>query len=171
MTLEGEIPVWVLAVSYWVHLLATVVWLGGLALMAFVAWPAVRGQLMDTSQWIWLRKRFSPLANVSLVLLWVTGFLQMTADPNYEGFLVLDSTWAQAILIKHIAVGGMMAFGLYIQWRIYPALDRMAILAKKQPITAAAEQQRLAQQEIRLLHLNLVCAAVVLLCTAVATAI
>jgi uncharacterized membrane protein len=171
MTLDGELPLWVLAISYWVHLLATVVWLGGLALIAFVAWPAVRRQQLAIEQWTWLRKRFTPLANISLALLWVTGFLQMTADPNYEGFLVLDSTWAQAILIKHIAVAGMMVFGLYLQWRIYPALDRVAVLADKRPGTAAAEQEKLVLQEIRLLHLNLVCAAAVLLCTAVATAI
>ena len=168
---DADVPVWILTLSYWFHLLATVVWLGGLSTMAILAWPSVRKNLMSVNQWIRLQRGFNPWVNASIIVLWISGFVQMTADPNYEGFLVVDSTWAQAILIKHIAVLGMMAFGLYIQWRIYPALDRVALLAEKQPATAATEQEKLAQQEIRLMRLNLACAAVVLLCTAVATAI
>ena len=32
-------PTWVLALSFWLHMVATVVWIGGLALMALVVWP------------------------------------------------------------------------------------------------------------------------------------
>jgi uncharacterized membrane protein len=37
--------------SYWVHLLATVIWLGGVALMAFIAWPALRQGTLSSNQW------------------------------------------------------------------------------------------------------------------------
>ena len=139
--------------------------------MALVAWPAVRKHVMEASQWAQLQRRFTPWANASLVLLWITGFLQMAADANYQGFLAFDSLWAQAILIKHIAVVGMMIFGLYVQLRVHPALARLALLESKHPDRAEAERQRLAQQENRLVVLSLVCAAAVLFCTAVATAI
>ena len=171
MALNITIPFWVLTLSYWLHLLSTVVWLGGLALMALVAWPAVRKQVMDTEQWIRLQNRFTPWANASLVVLWITGFLQMTADPNYDGFLAVSNLWAQAILVKHIAVLGMMAFGIYIQWRLHPAMARLALLEKKQPKSAAVKREDLARQEVRLLRLNLVCAAAVLFFTAIATAV
>ena len=101
---EFEIPLWVLSLSYWFHLLSTVVWLGGLSLMTLIAWPAVRGQTLTADQWISLRRRFTPWANISLAVLWITGFLQMTSDSHYEGFLVVRTLWAQAILIKHLAV-------------------------------------------------------------------
>jgi uncharacterized membrane protein len=171
MELNVTIPLWVLTLSYWIHLLATVIWLGGLVSMTVVAWPAVRMRILDTDQWLTLQKRFTPWANASLILLWVTGFLQMTADPNYDGILAVDSLWAQAILIKHLAVIGMMVFGIYIQWRIQPALARLSMLEKKQPQMAAVERQRLTQQEVRLLRLNVFCAAAVLFFTALATAI
>ncbi|GMQ79480.1 MAG: hypothetical protein BMS9Abin02_2077 [Anaerolineae bacterium] len=171
MKLEITIPLWVLATSYWIHLLATVTWLGGLMMMTVVALPAVRDRIMEADQWVQLQRRSAPWANASLVILWVTGFLQLTADTNYEGFLAFDSLWAQAILIKHIAVIAMMVLALYIQWRIYPALSRIALLEKKRPQMAGAERKRLADQEIRLVRLNLICAAAVLLFTAVATAI
>jgi uncharacterized membrane protein len=171
MSLEIALPFWVLVTAKWLHLIATVVWLGGICIMAVIAWPAVRRHIMDSDQWTALQKRFTPWANASLITLWITGFLQMTGDANYDGFLALSSLWAQAIFIKHIAVLGMMVFGFYIQWRIHPALGRLTILAQKRPQEAKQEQDILARQEIRLLRINLVCALAVLFFTAVATAI
>ena len=171
MPFEVTIPFWILALSYWLHLLSTVIWLGGMALMAIVGWPAVRRHLLDSEQWAMLLRRFTPWANASLIILWVTGFLQMTSDPNYEGFLAINSLWAQALLVKHIAVVGMMIFGFYVQLRIHPALARLALLELKRPALAQAERKLLTQKENRLLRLNLLCALAVLFFTAVATAI
>jgi len=169
--MDITIPFWVLTLSYWFHLLATVVWLGGLVSMAIIAWPTIRQRILSADQWVTVQKRFTPWANASLVILWVTGFLQMTADPNYEGFLAVDSLWAKAILIKHLAVIGMMIFGIYIQWRIQPALARLALLENKHPEQAADRRENLTRQEIRLGRLNLICAVAVLFFTAIATAI
>lgn len=171
MNFEVTIPFWVLTFSYWLHLLSTVVWLGGLALLALVAWPAVNKDMLDAKQWAGLQQRFTPWANISLVLLWITGFLQMTADPNYDGFLAVNSLWTQALLLKHIAVAGMMVFGLYLQLRVQPALARISLLEVKQPELASAERERLAKEENRLVKLSLVCAVAVLFFTAIATAI
>lgn len=171
MSSEIAIPFWVLTLSYWLHMLSTVVWLGGLALMAIVGWPAVRRHLLKSDQWALLLRRFTPWANASMILLWVTGFLQMTSNANYEGFLAVNSLWAQALLVKHVAVIGMMVLGFYVQMRIHPALARLALLEQKQPTMALAEREKLAQRENRLLRLNLICATIVLFFTAVATAI
>ena len=162
---------WILAFSYWIHLLATVVWLGGLALMGLVAWPALQQKTLVSNQWLALQKRWTPWVNGSLVILLVTGFVQMTNDSNYEGFLQVNTLWAQAILIKHVAVLAMIVIGGYVQWRIHPAMARTALLAEKRPELAGAEQEQLLQREIRLLRLNMVCAAAVLFFTAVATAV
>jgi uncharacterized membrane protein len=162
---------WILTFSYWVHLLATVVWLGGMMLLAVIAWPAWRAQSLSDNQWLALQKRFAPWVNGSMALLWVTGFVQMTNNVNYTGFLAIDSTWAAAILLKHVAVVAMMAATLYLQFRVYPAMERLQLLAAKKPQTAAQEQVRLQLQERRWLWINLVCAAVILFFTAVATAV
>jgi hypothetical protein len=139
--------------------------------MTLVAWPAVGNKILEVEQWVKLRQRTIPWSNASLVLLWVTGFVQMTGDANYEGFLALGSLWAKAILIKHVAVLGMMGFGVYIQWRLHPALARLVLVEKKHPESASKERDKLAKQEARLLRLNLVCAVAVLFFTAVATAV
>ncbi len=162
---------WVLAASYWVHLIATVIWLGGIALMAFIAWPALRQGTLSANQWFALQKRLLPWVNGALVLLLITGFIQMTNDDNYSGFLAIDSLWAWAILLKHVAYGGMVALTIYLQFILYPAMSRLALLGETHPETAAAERDRLARREVRLLRVNVVCALGVLLFTAIATAV
>lgn len=162
---------WLLTLSYWIHLLATVLWLGGLALMGLVAWPALQAQTLTPNHWLELQKRFTPFVNGSLVILLVTGFIQMTNDPNYEGFLQVGTLWAQAILVKHIAVGAMIAMGAYVQWRLHPEMERVALLAAKRPEMAAEAEEAVLRQENRLLRLNLLCAVTVLFFTAVATAV
>jgi uncharacterized membrane protein len=162
---------WILVLSYWLHLLATVVWLGGMALMALVAWPALGKGSLAANQWLILQQKFLPWVNGSLVLLLITGFFQMTTDENYTGFLAVDSVWAWAILIKHLAFGGMVILTLYMQLSLYPAIERTKLLMEKRPKTATATQAELQQKEVRLLRLNLMCATAVLFCTAVATAV
>jgi len=162
---------WVLVASYWVHLLATVVWLGGMALMAFIAWPALRQGALSANQWFQLQKRFLPWVNAALIVLLITGFIQMTNDENYNGFLQVDSLWAWAILLKHVAFGGMVVLTAALQFALYPAMNRLALLAEASPETAAAERDKLAAREIRYLRLNVAAAMLVLLCTAIATAV
>lgn len=157
--------------SYWIHLLATVVWFGSLVLMGLAAWPArQRGAVVDNS-WLALQKRLTPWANVSLILLLITGFVQMTNDANYNGFLAIDSVWAWAMLVKHVAFGLLAAVTVYLQFGLYPAIDRLALLAEKRPNLAQAEQVKLDQREKQMLGLNLASAALILFCTAVATAV
>ena len=162
---------WILAISYWIHLLSTVVWLGGMALMAMVALPALRKGTLADNQWFELQRRFLPWADASLVLLLFTGFVQMTNDPNYNGFLAVDSVWAWAILLKHIAFVGMVLIIAYVQFILYPSMDRLKLLGEKRPSLAEAEQTKLSNREILMLRLNLACAVMVLLFTAMATAV
>ncbi|MCP5095698.1 MAG: hypothetical protein GY943_09115, partial [Chloroflexi bacterium] len=94
---------WVLAISYWVHLLATVIWFGGLLIIGVAAFPALREGELAENQWMTMQQRVLPWVNGSLLLLLITGFLQMTNDTNYGGFLQLDGIWAWAMLLKHVA--------------------------------------------------------------------
>ncbi len=139
--------------------------------MAFVALPALRRGTLAANQWLTLQQRFTLWANGSLVVLLVTGFVQMTNDPNYSGFLVVETVWAWAILLKHVAFVGMVLIAVYLQVSLYPAMNRLSLMLEKRPNLAAAEQEKLTRQEHRLLHLNLLCATAVLLCTAIATAV
>lgn len=139
--------------------------------MLILALPAMRLGTLSSNQWVSLQRRFIPWSNGSLVLLLITGLVQMTNDPNYNGFLAFDSLWAGALFIKHLAFAGMVVIGVYVQSALYPAMARTELLAEKRPELASDEQQALIVRESRLLRLNLICAAGVLFFTAVATAV
>ena len=163
-------PDWALALSFWLHMVATVVWVGGLALMALVVWPGARAALGPGPQFAvlvrQLQKRFDPLAWGSLAVLIVTGLMQMTANRNYDGLLRITNPWAAAILAKHLAVGAMMVIGAYMQWALQPALARLAALeAHGRPALGLDDLRR---REARLMRLNLLGGLLVLALTAIA---
>jgi uncharacterized membrane protein len=163
-------PTWILAISFWLHMLATIVWVGGLALMALVVWPGARAMMgpgPELGQFIRrLQQRFSPLAWLSLAVLIATGLTQMEANPNYDGLLHISNPWTMAILAKHVVVGGMILIGLYMQLSLQPELARLALLeAHGRPVPDA---EKLRQRELNLTRLNLLCGVVVLGLTAAA---
>lgn len=162
---------WILAISYLIHLLATVVWLGGIALITLLARPALQHGTLASNQWWAIQRKFVLWANVSMVLLLITGFYQMTVDSNYNGFLSIDSQWAVAILLKHIAYIVMIGITVYLQVILYPAMSRAALLAEQKPDLGAAESEKIQKRDILLLRLNLIFAVTVLFFTALATAV
>lgn len=166
-----SMPNWILAASYTVHLLATAVWAASLFATVVLALPAWRVGQLDQNAWLAWQKKLVPWVNGSLVLLLVSGFYQMTTDANYSGFLVLDSAWAWAMLVKHVAYAGVVGAAVWLQFGLYPAMARGAVLAQSRPKLAETERLRLAQQEKRLLTINIGLAVLILVCTAVATAV
>lgn len=162
---------WVLAISYWIHLLATAVWLIGIFAMAATAVPAWRHNSIDKNGWLTLQKRLLPWTNLSLLLLLITGFVQMTNDSNYGGFLAIDTVWAWALLLKHLLYLLLVGIAVYWQFSYFPAVDRLALLLANKPALGKSEQAALERREKRLLWLNVGCAVLLLLCTAVMTAV
>lgn len=166
-------PTLVLALNYWLHLLATVLWLGGLAMLVLLAWPSLAGQPPGeesaAGQFVGaVERRFRPLANVSLVVLLVTGMIQMGGDPHYAGLLQFGSPWSLSLLAKHLVIVGMVAVAALLQWGVYPALDRARLLAGR----GDAAELRSAQRRLRrLAAVNLALGVVVLLLTAYMTAL
>ncbi|SRR5581483_842222 len=167
---------WLLAFSFFLHLVATVVWVGGLLLLTLVVWPEARALLarQDQSGLLLdfldrLRKRFYPLANLSLVVLIVTGLFQMDQNPHYDGLLQLTNDWTRAILLKHVAVLGMLVIGVAMQWGVMPALERAMLLVRSG--RESPDLDRLRRRERQLTALNCVLGIVVLIFTAIATSI
>lgn len=100
-----------------------------------------------------LRKRFTPLGNLSLAVLVVTGLVQMSLDENYKGFMDFSNTWSVVILLKHVAFVGMIASGAILQYWIFPALDRTSLLLEHNKGDAAT-WDALRRRETQLTWLN-----------------
>jgi uncharacterized membrane protein len=159
-------PAWALTLAYWVHMAATVVWIGGLFFQAVVVSPALSATLPPEQAARLLRslrRRFSPLAWFSLVLLIATGLTQMSGSPHYTGLLQIGNTWSAAILAKHLVIGLMVLAAAAQTWLLQPELERA--LLRPEPTGAS---QHSAQRYRQLTSVNLVLGLVVLALTAVA---
>lgn len=155
----------ILAISLFFHILATVVWIGGILILTLLVIPEVNRILSDQPALYQvlqrLRKRFTPISNLALVVLIVTGLSQMTADPNYDGLLKFDNTWSQVLLVKHILIILMALVGLVLQFSIAPALERTSLLLErgKGDIT---DWQQLRQRERQLTWMTMTLALFIL---------
>lgn len=152
-----------LTIAFWLHMAATIVWIGGLFYMAVIVNPALerlpeqRGRLAED-----MRRRFQPLAWLSLFVLIGTGSLQMSGNPNYDGLFAFSNPWSRSILAKHIAIGVMVLVAAYQTWVLNPRLSRLAL---KQEVGAS---DQVANELSRLNRVSLAFGILVLGLTALA---
>ncbi|MCF6278671.1 MAG: CopD family protein [Anaerolineales bacterium] len=165
-----DTPVWALALIYWLHMLATVLWLGSLAALSLLVLPALHK--VDTkAQAVLLaaiQKRLDPLGWFSIAMLLVTGLFQMSANPAYEGFLTIRGQWGTSILVKHIFFGLMILVSAAQTWGLLPSIQRAILRQQKSGHTA--ELAVLRKRERLLLNINLILAILILGMTALARA-
>ena len=124
-----------LALSLFFHISATVIWIGGIFLIAFLVIPELNRALAEQPALYQLlrrlRRRFTAVGNLALAVLIVTGLLQMSADPNYERLLRFSNRWSQVLLLKHGLIFLMASAGLILQFAVAPALERASRLLER----------------------------------------
>ncbi len=164
-------PAWALALTFWLHMLATVTWVGSLASVSLLILPSMQRSLDSESQLVFLeamQKRLEPIAWFSLSLLVLTGLFQMSVNSHYNGFLSVSTQWSLAILIKHLLVVFMVVVSAIQTWEVIPAIRRAILKSKKSGEIENLEALR--QREILLLHMNFGLSVLILLATAFARA-
>ena len=164
-------PTWALALTFWLHLLATVTWVGSLAGISFLILPAMQRSLDPETQLVFIeamQKRLEPIAWFSMSLLLVTGLFQMSVNPHYDGFLSTSTQWSLAILTKHLLGIIMVVVSAIQTWEVIPAIRRAIVKSKKS--RNAEELDVLRRREILLLRMNFGLSALILLATAFARA-
>ena len=134
----------ILITFYWLHLLATVVWIGGIIFILFIAIPSSKqvlgaeaGKLMGE-----ISKRFTPLANYSIFLLVITGVALAGFNKQFSGIRLFENNWINVLSLKCILVFGMVIIHFY----------RGLILTRKIGKTESASEKASLQK----LSLNLV---------------
>ena len=164
-------PTWALALTYWLHLIATVVWVGSLAAVSILILPAMKRTLDSERQLVFIeamQRRLEPIAWFSISLLVATGLFQMSVNPHYDGFISTSTQWSLAILIKHIFVIIMVVVSATQTWEVIPAIRRAIVRSKKSD--NADEIESLRRREVFLLRLNFGLSLLILLATAFASA-
>jgi uncharacterized membrane protein len=164
-------PFWALSIAFWLHMLATVAWIGGLVALVVLILPVAR-RVLDANNYSHflenLQRRLDPLSWFSLAILLATGLFQLSSNPNYEGFLSISNRWAISILVKHILFFGMIAVSAYMTWGLLPNLRRIALMRSKGIETE--ETEKLEKREVLLIRINLVLGVLILGLTALARA-
>ncbi len=158
----------VLAVIYWIHMLATVVWIGSLASINLLFLPAATRtlKLVDQLSLVTaLQKRLEPLAWFCMGLLLVTGLFQMSTSEHYDGFASISTQWSLAILVKHSFAVIMVIVSAIQTGEVLPAIQRIRLKKEK---ADEAELARLQKSEVRLLRINMLLSALILGATALA---
>jgi len=163
-------PTWALALTYWLHLLATVAWIGSIIATSILFLPAAKEALKPIEHLALIdamQKRLEPIAWFCMTLLLLTGLFQMSVNPHYDGFVSTSTQWSMAILIKHI-FGIFMVVASAIQtWEVIPAIRRTLMKKNK------ADEEKVIQlqkRELRLLRINFGLSVLILLATAFARA-
>jgi uncharacterized membrane protein len=170
-------PAWGITLAYWLHMLATVTWVGGLAALALLVLPSA-GRVLDEPAYARLlseiQRRLDALGWFSLAILVATGLVQMSANPNYQGFFTIGNLWAGAILVKHLVIAGMIGISAILTWGILPGLKRMVLRierARTDPGSVDIDQlTKASRANARLIRANLILGVIVLALTAIARA-
>ena len=161
------IPTWALAGLFWLHILATVTWIGSLVAIYWLVMPAA-GRILkpvdDLALLDAIQKRLEPVGWFSVSVLIVTGLFQMSVNPHYNGFLSTSGQWALAILGKHTLVAGLITVSAVHTWDVLPTMRRVLMRKDK---ADPQELQKLQRRERTLLRVSLVLGALILLATAV----
>lgn len=162
-------PEWILLLSYWLHMLATVIWVGGQAALVLLIRPAAKKKLREEDYGKFIKivnRQFNSISWVSLAILTATGLVQMSANLNYEGILAIENKWSQAMLLKHLTFAAIIGINAYLSWSVTPALQR-AQLRNLRGMENEIEK-KLQRRELLLVSLSLILGVIVLAFTALA---
>jgi len=164
------VPTWAVALTFWLHFLATATWIGSVVSVYVMVLPAARRALNPPDRLSLIdviQKRLEPITWLSVSVLIVTGLFQMSINPHYNGFLSTSGQWSLAILGKHALVAILIAVSAVHTWDVLPTMRRVLLRKDK----AAKERlEGLERREQSLLRASLVLAALILLATGFARA-
>jgi uncharacterized membrane protein len=115
------------SLSFWLHSLATVVFIGHYLLLALIHLPAMQGNPLDVKGRLLseISKRSRRWLYASLLIFIVTGIYLMFADPNYLGVGDFGNFWSLMMLVKHVLILVMIGAGFWFNavLRVGPMLS------------------------------------------------
>lgn len=99
-----------IALSTWLHALATIVLIGHYLLLSLIYLPVLANNGSALSE---ISKRSRSWLYISLVVFAVTGTYLMLIDSGYLGFMDFGNFWGAMMFTKHILVFAMLALGFW----------------------------------------------------------
>ncbi len=113
------------------HMIATVIWIGGMMINFMVIRP-VAAKKLDPSSYasfnIAMTKRFRILVYISIVILGVTGIPMKIVSEHYAGIISFEHAWGIVSFIKHLLYGLLVFLAVFNFEFASPALSKAAIM-------------------------------------------
>lgn len=175
-----------IALSLWLHSVATVVLIGHFLLLSLVYLPYLSVELdglgvakaLDA-----ISRRMRPWLTGSLLVFAVTGAYLMLVNQSYEGIGRFGNAWSLLMLVKHVLVVALIGLVVFLNAAVKRAMatptgDMSAGSGSPAGLTAPrlgkhaeAGRPRLCGGEVRLaVNALAICGVLVLLLTAIAQA-
>jgi uncharacterized membrane protein len=145
-----------IALSYWLHAVATVVFIGHFVLLAGIYLPTLARAKNGTAL-SEISKLSRPWMYVSLLIFLITGTYLTFVDPNYLGIGNFSNFWTVMMLVKHILIVVMIGLGFW-----YNAIHRVG------PMMSSNNPEQAIVRFRNYNNVMAVCGILVLLLTALA---
>lgn len=157
------------ALNNFFHLLATVVWIGGIFMILLVILPGAKASL-DSAPMISglmreITKRFTPMANISIVVLIVSGIVAACYDTNSKNILDFRNYWNQMMILKHVFVASMIIIHFYRGLVLNPKIARLSAELEESGIA------KLKKYSLNLVWINFLLGLAVLILSAIISTI
>lgn len=142
-----------LGLAGFLHNVFTVVWVGGVIMIALTLLPAARQAFGNSPQ---LRSLMGAVLQrqrvwvyISIAGLFITGLIQARAQAAFHGLFRFDTVYAGLVSVKHLLTFAMIAIALF-----------RSLALSKQGGNATAEQSK---RSITLIYVNAVLGVLILL--------
>lgn len=112
------------------HLMATITWIGGMFYNFLVLLPSVNSTLDAKTAGILMKsvfKRVRIIVYVSLLVLFVTGIPMKISSEYYVSIINFDTSWEIVLFIKHVFVALMALLAIINFEIIVPKVGKLAM--------------------------------------------
>ena len=134
-------------VSMWLHLLAAIVWIGGLAFISMVLAPTLRDPALRAQAVPLLRaagRKFMRIGYASIVVLIVTGTTNLILKAG-GSFAAVEAWWptpyGRLLMAKLVLVALVIALSLYHDFAVGPAATRAMQVEPGSPAALALRRR------------------------------
>lgn len=128
----------------WLHIMATITWIGGMFMnfiilrpvVAKTLDPATAGKFMQT-----LMKRFKIVIYSSIVVLGVTGIPLKIINDSYISIINFENNWEIVSFVKHLFYGILVLLAVYSFEFLAPKVAKIAKNGPSPKLAALQKQQ------------------------------
>jgi uncharacterized membrane protein len=157
--------------------MATVIWIGGIMMILLVILPGAKESLESAPLIKKLMKeiikRFTPMANISILIVILTGIVIAYYEKKIVGLLKFDNPWNSVMFLKYFLVVVMVIIHFYRGLMLNPRMGRLSSKISKSEVASplSSRVQRLQKFSLDLVKVNLVLGMIVLMMTGISSSL